>query len=155
MSETTTEGVSTTLAELSAYAGADLGHTPWQEMTQDEVNAFAAVTGDHNPIHEDPEYAAQTPFKSTIAHGFFTLSLTARASQRLTVTDSKANINYGLDKVRFPAPLPVGARYRVGARVGEVSEIRGGMQATITATVEVEGAERPACVAESIVRFYA
>lgn len=155
MTNATDGGVETTLAELSGHAGRHLGYTEWREMTQGEVNAFADVTRDHNPIHEDPDYAANTPFKTTIAHGFFTLSLTASASQRLVVSDSKANINYGLDKVRFPAPLPVGARYRVGAELGEVSEIKGGMQAAVTATVEVEGSDRPACVAESIVRFYA
>jgi acyl dehydratase len=155
MSETTSQGLRTTLAELSSHAGAHLGYTPWREMTQDEVDRFADLTGDHNFIHVDPERAAQTPFGGTIAHGFFGLSLVAVAAQQVEVTDAATSVNYGLDKVRFPAPLPVGSQWRAGAEIIEVEEIKGGMQAKVRATVEVKDAERPAVAAECIVRFYA
>jgi acyl dehydratase len=155
MSDTTTQGLRTTLAELPTHAGSHLGHTPWREMTQDEVDRFADLTGDHNFIHVDPERAAQTPFGGTIAHGFFGLSLVAVAAQQIEVTDAATSVNYGLDKVRFPAPLPVGAQWRAGAELVEVTEIKGGMQAKIHATVEVMDAARPAVAAECIVRFYA
>jgi acyl dehydratase len=155
MSETTTERLRTTLAELPIHTGSHLGYTPWREMTQDEVDRFADLTGDHNFIHVDPERAAHTPFGGTIAHGFLGLSLVAVAAQQVEVTDAATSVNYGLDKVRFPAPLPVGAQWRAGAELVEVTEIRGGMQAKVNATVEVQGAERPSVVAECIVRFYA
>ena len=155
MSETTTQGLRTTLAELPAHAGTQLGYTPWSEITQDEVDRFADLTGDHNFIHVDPERASQTPFGGTIAHGFFGLSLVAVAAQQVEVTDAATSVNYGLDKVRFPAPLPVGAQWRSGAELVEVTEIAGGMQAKVRATVEVKGAERPAVAADCIVRFYA
>ena len=155
MPETTTQGPHTTLAQLPAHVGTHLGFTPWREMTQDEVDRFADLTGDHNFIHVEPERAAQTPFGGTIAHGFFGLSLVAVAAQQLKVTDAATSVNYGLDKVRFPAPLPVGAQWRAGAEIVEVSEIPGGMQAEVRATVEVKDSERPAVVADCIVRFYA
>jgi acyl dehydratase len=155
MSETTTESLRTTLAELPTHTGRHLGHTPWRELTQDEVDRFADLTGDHNFIHVDPERASETPFGGTIAHGFFGLSLVAVAAQQVEVTDAATSVNYGLDKVRFPAPLPVGSQWRSGAEIVEVTEINGGMQAKVRATVEVKGAERPAVAAECIVRFYA
>ena len=155
MSETTTERLRTTLAELPTHTGSHLGYTPWREMTQDEVDRFADLTGDHNFIHVDPDRASQTPFGGTIAHGFFGLSLVAVAAQQVEVTDAATSVNYGLDKVRFPAPLPVGAQWRSGAELVEVTEIAGGMQAKVRATVEVKGAERPAVAADCIVRFYA
>jgi acyl dehydratase len=154
MSDTTTQGLRTTLAQLPSHAGSHLGYTPWREMTQEEVDRFADLTGDHNFIHVDPERAAQTPFGGTIAHGFFGLSLIAVAAQQITVTDAATSVNYGLDKVRFPAPLPVGAQWRAGAEVLEVTEIKGGVQVKLHATVEVQGAERPSVAADCIVRFY-
>ena len=155
MSDTTTQGVRTTLVDLPTLAGSHLGFTPWREMTQEEVDRFADLTGDHNFIHIDPARAAQTAFGGTIAHGFFGLSLVAVASQQVKVTDAGTSVNYGLDKVRFPAPLPVGAQWRAGAEIVEVTEIAGGMQAKVRATVEVKDSERPAVVADCIVRFYA
>jgi acyl dehydratase len=154
MSDTTTQGLRTTLAQLPSHAGSHLGYTPWREMTQAEVDRFADLTGDHNFIHVDPERAAQTPFGGTIAHGFFGLSLIAVAAQQITVTDAATSVNYGLDKVRFPAPLPVGAQWRAGAEVLEATEIKGGVQVKLHATVEVKGAERPSVAADCIVRFY-
>jgi acyl dehydratase len=155
MSDTTSQGLRTTLAELPTHAGTHLGYTPWREMTQGEVDRFADLTGDHNFIHVDPERAAQTPFGGTIAHGFFGLSLVAVAAQQVEVTDAATSVNYGLDKVRFPAPLPVGAQWRAGAELVEVTEIKGGVQAKVHASVEVKGAERPSVAADCIVRFYA
>ena len=149
-------GVVTDIAGLAGLAGSELGQTEWTEMTQAQVDAFADVTNDHNFIHVDPERAAKTPFGGTIAHGFLTLSLLAPATQKLLeVTDAKVKINYGLDRVRFPSPLPVGKRYRASAKLAEVTELDGGVQAKVVASIEVEGSEKPALVAELLLRFYA
>jgi len=122
-------------------------------MTQAEVDQFADLTDDHNFIHVDPERAAQTPFGGTIAHGFYSLSLVVQASQLLSVTDSVASINYGLDRVRFPAPLPVGAEWRGTGEITEVTDVKGGVQAKVSATIEVKGSDRPAVAAECVFRF--
>ena len=151
----TSAGLTTELAGLPKLAGEPLGVTEWAEMTQDQVTRFADLTGDHNFIHVDPERAKATPFGGTIAHGYFSLALLAPVMQRLQVTDASTSVNYGLDKLRFPAPLPVGAQWRARAEIGEITEIKGGYQARINASVEVEGSERPAVVAESLIRFYA
>ena len=149
-------GVVTDIAGLAGLAGSELGQTEWTEMTQAQVDAFADVTNDHNFIHVDPARAAQTPFGGTIAHGFLTLSLLAPVTQSLLeVTDAKVKINYGLDRVRFPSPLPVGKRYRASAKLAEVTELDGGAQAKVVASIEVEGSEKPALVAELLLRFYA
>ena len=154
--EPTPQGVVTDLAGLHALAGTELGHTEWREMTQERVSAFADVTEDHNFIHVDPERARATPFGGTIAHGYLTLSLLAPITQQLlSVTDAGVSINYGLDRVRFPAPLPVGARFRGSATLREVSAIEGGVQVKVQATVEVAGAPKPALVAECVFRYYA
>jgi len=148
-------GVVTDIAGLAGLAGAELGQTEWAEMTQAQVDAFADVTNDHNFIHVDPQRAAATPFGGTIAHGFLTLSLLAPATQRLLeVTDANVKINYGLDRVRFPAPMPVGKRFRCAAKVTEVTELEGGAQVKVAASVEIEGSEKPALVAELLLRFY-
>ena len=154
--ESAPQGVITDLAGLHALAGTELGHTEWREMTQDRVDAFADVTEDHNFIHVDPARARETPFGGTIAHGYLTLSLLAPITQQLlSVTDAGVSINYGLDRVRFPAPLAVGARFRGSATIGEVSAIEGGVQVKVAATVEVAGAPKPALVAECVFRYYA
>jgi acyl dehydratase len=133
-----------------------LGYTDWQQMTQELVDAFAELTGDHNYIHVDPERAKQSPFGGTIAHGYLSLSLLAPVTQQLlVVSDAGTSVNYGLDKLRFPAPLRVGARWRGGAELTGVSEIKGGAQVQMTASVEVEGSDKPAVVAEGVFRFYA
>jgi acyl dehydratase len=125
-------------------------------MTQARVDAFADVTDDHNFIHVDPERAAATPFGGTIAHGFLTLSLLAPVTQQLLeVTDANVKVNYGLDRVRFPSPVPVGKRFRSSAKLAEVTPLEGGAQVKVVATVEVEGSEKPALVAELLLRFYA
>jgi acyl dehydratase len=146
----------TDIAGLADLAGAELGQTDWAEMTQAQVDAFADVTGDHNFIHLDPERAAATPFGGTIAHGFLTLSLLAPVTQQLLeVTDANVKVNYGLDRVRFPSPVPVGKRFRSSAKLAEVTPLEGGAQVKLVATVEVEGSEKPALVAELLLRFYA
>jgi acyl dehydratase len=156
MTISTTDGLVTDIAGLSNAAGSHLGYTEWREMTQERVDQFADVTEDHNFIHVDPERANQTPFGGTIAHGFLSLSLLAPVSQQLLqITDVAMGVNYGLDRVRFPAPLPVGARWRGGAEIVEVTEIPGGLQVKLRLTVEVEGSDKPAVVADSLIRAYA
>jgi acyl dehydratase len=150
---TTTNAIE--LADLPAAVGTHLGYTEWQEMTQERVNQFADATDDHQFIHVDVEAAKQTPFGGTIAHGYLTLSLMAPIMGELMhVSDAKMGINYGLDKVRFPAPLPVGAQWRGGAEIVEVTEVPGGLQVKVKGTVEVKDADKPACVAECLVRLY-
>jgi acyl dehydratase len=144
-----------TLAEVPRLVGRTLGPTDWQELTQAQVDIFAGLTNDFNFIHVDPERAAQTPFGGTIAHGFLSLALIAPVTQSLVVTDAATSINYGLEKVRFPAPLPVGARWRGEAVIVQAEEIKGGMQIKVAAKVEVEGSERPAVAAEVLFRYYA
>jgi acyl dehydratase len=141
--------------ELKAAAGEELGTSDWREVTQEDVNAFADVTGDHQFIHVDPERAKETPFGGTIAHGYFTLSLAP------VVTDQCAKfegfnfaLNYGANKVRFPAPLPVGNKVRGTLVLKEVEEVSGGSQAVLQITFETEGGDKPVCVAETVVRFY-
>jgi acyl dehydratase len=157
MAPTKTEGsrIDTSFDELPASVGGQLGPTEWEDMTQERVNAFAGIINDHHFMHVDPERAKQTLFGGTIAHGFLALSVLAPLLQRLSVADASTSMHYGLNRVRFPAPLPVGARFRTSAQITEVTEIRGGAQAVMIAKVEVEGSERPAVVAEAVVRFYA
>jgi acyl dehydratase len=143
------------LANLRDAVGTHLGFTEWREMTQERVNQFADATDDHQFIHVDPERAKQTPFGGTVAHGYLTLSLMAPVmGELMKVSDVKMGLNYGLDKVRFPAPLPVGAQWRGGAEIVEVSEVPGGLQIKVKGTIEVKDAEKPACVAECLVRLY-
>jgi acyl dehydratase len=155
MSSVNTKGLVTDIAGLPEHAGTHIGYTDWQELTQERVNQFADATGDHQWIHVDVERAKQTPFGGTIAHGFLTLSLTALIGQQLlNVTDAKMGINYGLDRVRFPAPLKVGARWRGGAEIVEVTEAGGGLQVKQRITIEAEGSDKPVCVADCLVRIY-
>jgi acyl dehydratase len=155
MTSAKTNGLVTDMAGLRDAVGTQLGYTDWEQMTQERVNQFADVTGDHQFIHVDVERAKQTPFGGTIAHGYLTLSLVAPITQQLLhVSDATAALNYGLDRVRFPAPLPVGAEWRGGAELVEVSEVGGGLQVKLRGTVEVKGAEKPACVADCLVRIF-
>lgn len=135
--------------------GTDLGRTDWIEITQERVDQFAEATGDRQWIHVDPvRAAAESPFGGTIAHGYLTLSLTNQLlPQLLDVRGASLGINYGVDRVRFPAAVPVPSRVRGHAVITGADEIDGGVQVTITITVEIEGAERPACVVASISRF--
>jgi acyl dehydratase len=142
--------------DVKAHAGQELGVSGWREVTQSDVDAFADVTGDHQFIHVDPERAKQTPFGGTIVHGYFTLSLhPVLAAQIYELEDVAFAVNYGLDRLRFPAPVPVGSRVRMRARLAEVQEISGGAQMKVECTFEREGGDKPVCVAESLVRIYA
>jgi acyl dehydratase len=152
---TTSNATTMDMAGLRQAAGTDLGYTEWQEMTQERVNMFADATDDHQFIHVDPERAKQTPFGGTVAHGYLTLSLMAPVmGELMKVSDAQMGINYGLDKVRFPAPLPVGARWRGGGEIVEVTELPGGLQVKVKGTIEVKDSEKPVCVAECLVRLY-
>jgi acyl dehydratase len=148
--------VETDLAGLPAHVGSHLGYTEWREMGQERVDAFADVTEDHNYIHVDAERAAAGPFGRTVAHGYLTLSLLAPLVAELLHVDGVGTaVNYGLDRLRFPAPLRVGSRFRAGAELLDVTEIPGGLHVTLRATVETEGAEKPSLVADVLFRFYA
>lgn len=149
----TSQGLHTDVAGLREHAGRDLGHSTWRTITQERIGGFADVTEDHNFIHVDPERAASTPFGSTIAHGYLTLSLLAPLLAEVLRVDAGVAVNYGLDRVRFPAPVPVGSRIRCRARIAEVTDVAGGVQAKVEATVEVEGSEKPALVAECLFRY--
>ncbi len=142
------------LDEFVAAAGSELGPTDWMEITQDRVNLFADATDDHQWIHVDPEKAAGGPFGGTIAHGLLTLSLLPHFTHQMYRVDNvKLAVNYGYNKVRFIAPVRVGANVRARAAIADVAQLDGAVQATMTVTVEIEGSDKPAAVAESIVRF--
>ncbi|MGH2833148.1 MAG: MaoC family dehydratase [Solirubrobacteraceae bacterium] len=143
------------LDEVKAYVGKELGVSDWLLVTQAKIDAFAEVTGDDQWIHIDPERAAQSPFGGTIAHGYFTLSLAPRFSYDMFKFEGFAfGINYGLNRVRFPSPLPVGQKVRMRAVLKTVEDIAGGAQITTELTFEREGGEKPVCVAESLSRVY-
>jgi acyl dehydratase len=145
----------TGLEELRAKVGEELGVSEWHEVTQAAIDAFAEVTGDHQWIHTDPARATQTPFGGTIAHGYYTLSLHPMFAQQLLRFEGFAfAVNYGLDRVRFPAPLPVGNRVRMRISLMAVDDVLGGAQITMKLTFEGEGALKPVCVAESLTRVY-
>jgi acyl dehydratase len=141
---------------VKARVGEDLGTSEWHEVTQPDVDTFADVTKDHQWIHVDPERAKVSPFGGTIAHGFFTLSLGPGLAGTLYRFDGFAHgLNYGLDRVRFPSPMPVGQRVRLRATLRAVTDVPGGIQVELTHTFECEGAEKPVCVAEVLGRLYA
>jgi acyl dehydratase len=141
--------------EVKAAVGQELGVSDWVDVTQETIDRFADVTGDDQWIHVDPERAAQTPFGGTIAHGLFTLSLGPKLGyETMDVQGFAFGLNYGYDRVRFPAPVPVGKRVRMRATLSSVEDVAGGIQITVTQTFEVEGGEKPVCVAESLARLY-
>jgi acyl dehydratase len=145
----------TGIDELRQAEGETLGTSEWHEVTQEAVDAFADVTGDHQWIHTDPSRAADTPFGGTIAHGYYTLALAPMLSEQiLTLQGFAFAVNYGLNKVRFPAPLPVGDRVRLTTRLLDVEDVQGGAQITLELTFEREGGDEPVCVAESLARVY-
>ncbi len=148
-------GLVTTMEDLPGHAGEDLGRTDWSVMTQERVSGFADLTEDHNFLHVDVERARQTRFGGTVAHGYLSLSLLAPiAQQLLRISDARLGLNYGLDRVRFPAPLPTGARFRGQATLCEVDAIEDCLQTKMRLAVEVENQQRPALVADAIFRFY-
>jgi acyl dehydratase len=146
----------TTMAEVPGLVGQELGSSDWHEVTQDHVNLFADATGDHQWIHVDVERAkAESPFGGPIAHGYLTLSLLAPLSaQVLLVTDTVMGVNYGLNKVRFPSPVPVGSKVRLTASLKSAEEVAGGLQLTLAAVIEREGGDKPVCIAEPVYRYY-
>ena len=148
--------VFTTFDELAEAAGDDLGTSEWVEITQERVDQFAEATGDHQWIHVDVEKAAAGPFGGTIAHGYLTLSLIPWLGSQIFGLDTPgAKLNYGVNKVRFPNPVPVGKRIRLHVTMGDATEIPTGRQLTLKHTVEIEGEEKPGCVAETVVLLLA
>jgi acyl dehydratase len=140
---------------LKALVGQHIGYSDWHEVTQDQVNLFADATGDHQWIHVDPERAKAGPFGGPIAHGYLTLALGPYFLPKMwDVKGFAMGVNYGCEKVRFPAPVPVGGKVRCGATLDSLDEIAGGVSATMTLTFEVEGAAKPSCVATVVYRYY-
>ncbi|HLJ07488.1 MAG TPA: MaoC family dehydratase [Acidimicrobiia bacterium] len=143
------------LADLPGMIGKHLGQSEWHTIDQDQINRFADATGDHQWIHVDVERAKSGPFGTTIGHGYLTLSLVPIfVFQLLKVEGAKLAVNYGLNKVRFPAPVPAGSRVRMGAEVAAVEPVGGGVQVTLSASFEIEGQSKPACVADILFRYY-
>ena len=139
------------ISELTAAIGEDLGYGDWLEVTQDRIDAFADATGDHQWIHVDPERAKDGPFGATIAHGYLTLSLLPLlAGDIFTVNGPKLVINYGLNKVRFPSPVKVGSRIRANAEIVSIDDSPAGVTMAVRSTVQIDGVEKPACVAENV-----
>lgn len=134
--------------------GLELGPSEWLVIDQARIDAFADATGDHQWIHVDPVRATQGPFRTTIGHGYLTLSLLVPFSYELLPIDCGMTVNYGLDRVRFPAPLPVDSRIRARFRIEDVTEVEGGAQVKIAGTIEREGQTKPVCVAELLFRYY-
>ena len=141
--------------ELKAKVGQQLGSSEWLEMTQERINQFAEATGDQQWIHVDPERAKDGPYGACIAHGYLTLALVNLfLPQIVEVRGISMGVNYGSDRLRFPAPVRVGDRIRGSGELLQVDDVKGGVQATIRVSVEVEGSDRPACVVETISRYY-
>ncbi len=145
------------LSELPPLVGQEVAVTDWLTVTQAQVNLFAEATHDHQWIHVDPERAKAGPFGAPIAHGFLTLSLLSHFfEQAVTIRELRMGVNYGLNKVRFPSPVPVGSRIRARMTLKACDAVEGdGVQVTWAVTIEREGSEKPACVAESLARYYA
>jgi len=139
------------VSALRDLVGQELGPSSWIHVTQERIDAFASATDDHQWIHVDPERAGEGPFGGTIAHGFLTLSLCVPMLEELLPRRGRMGVNYGVDRVRFPAPVPSGSRVRGRLRVVSVDDVPQGERATIEATVECEGFEKPVCVAELLV----
>ena len=145
------------LADLPALVGQEIAVTDWVTVTQEQVNQFAHATGDHQWIHVDVERARASPLGTTIAHGFLTLSLLARFFEMaVKIRDERMSLNYGLNKVRFPAPVPVGSRLRARVTLSACDALEeGGLQMTWGVVIEREGGDKPVCVAQSLTRSYA
>ena len=144
-----------TLSELQGLVGQELGRSEWFTIDQERIDAFAHATGDHQWIHIDPTRAAAGPFGATVAHGFLTLSLLPlMAASAFGVADTRMGVNYGLNRVRFPAPVPVGSRLRGVFKLLSYEPLEGGAQLTMQVSMEREGSTKPVCVAESVARRY-
>jgi acyl dehydratase len=160
MSSTSTTGTKNRVvvsgrSGLTGLVGAQIGPSSWVEIDQDRVNRFGVATDDMQWIHVDPERAAEGPFGGPIAHGYLTLSLLIPLwSEILVIEDMDMAVNYGLNKVRFPAPVPAGSRVQVSATLADAEEVPGGIQATVDAVMRVEGADKPVCIAQMVHRYY-
>jgi acyl dehydratase len=144
------------ISDLQPLVGQELGVSEWMIVTQERINKFAEATGDHQWIHLDAERAKEGPFGTTIAHGFLTLSLLPEmTASAFRITETKMGVNYGLNKVRFPSPVPVNSRLRGRFKLIEYIPLEGGAQMTVECTMEREGSTKPVCVAESLARRYA
>lgn len=144
------------ISDLQPLVGQELGVSDWMTITQEQINKFADATGDHQWIHTDPERAKAGPFGTTIAHGFLTLSLLPEMTAKaFRVTETRMGVNYGLNKVRFPSPVPAGSKVRGRFKLIEYIPLEGGAQMTVECTMEREGSDKPVCVAESLARRYA
>ena len=143
------------VSQLAERAGSAFGHSSWREITQEDVTTFARLTGDEQWIHIDPERAAAGPFGTTIAHGYFTLALSTEFIYELvSIAGAGMILNYGSDRVRYPAPVPVGSRIRALVELPSVTPVPGGVQVTFRLTYEVEGQAKPGCVADILFRYY-
>ncbi len=143
------------VTQLKEAVGSHLGFSEWWEITQERVDQFADATDDHQFIHVDPERAAQTPFGGPIAHGFLTLSMGIPLLQQIIQIEGvRMGVNYGVNKVRFPAPVPVGSKLRAGASIVSVDDVPGGVQLVLDVTFEIEGGEKPVCAAQTVSRYY-
>jgi acyl dehydratase len=140
--------------ELQSKVGTEIGVGDWHAVTQEQIDRFAEATHDHQWIHVDAQRAADGPFGTTIAHGFLTLSMLVALAPNVDVPGTRMGINYGLDRVRFTAPVPVGSRIRARSVLHDVREVAGGIQTTVEVTVEIEGAEKPALIAQWLGRSY-
>jgi acyl dehydratase len=143
------------ITDLPSKVGEHIGYSRWHTVTQEQVNLFADATGDHQWIHVDPERAKSGPFGGPIAHGFLTLSLVpALLPEVLAVSGVTMGVNYGTNKVRFPAPVPVGSELRLGATLAAVEEVQTGVQVTLDVVLEVKDAPKPSCAAQVVFRYY-
>ena len=143
------------IEEFHALKGAHLGYSDWHLIDQERVDRFADATDDHQWIHVDPERAAGGPFGGTIAHGYLTLSLAPVLLHDLLHVDGmRLGVNYGCNKVRFPSPVKVGSKLRLGAEVADVEDVEGGVQVTLDLVLETEGAAKPSCVAQVVYRYF-
>lgn len=140
--------------ELAGEIGRPLGSSAWLTIEQERVDAFAGATGDHQWIHVDPERAAAGPFGAPVAHGYLTLSLLPVLVKQVFTVQARMAVNYGLNRVRFPAPVRVGSRVRATSTVRAAQEVAGGIQVVTATTIEIEGGTKPACVAEAVARYF-
>ena len=143
-----------TVEELEAAVGVELGHSEWVEITQERIDEFAHATGDHQWIHVDPERAANGPFGSTIAHGYLTASMIPALTKQIFSITAKMAINYGINKLRFPSPVPVGSAVRATSTFVDVSKPGDAVQVVTSTVISVRGADKPAVVAEHVGRYY-
>lgn len=149
------EKIAVTVDKLPELVGRKFGPSSWFQVTQDDVNAYADVSRDRNPIHLDAAAAARSPFGRTVAHGYLTLSLVVPLmAEVFEVTDMGTGMNYGLDRLRFPAPVPVDGKIRLRGEILETMPLEGGHQIKVAVSFEVEGSTKPACVAEMLLRYY-